>query len=680
MNIDNFLINEQDIENARRCCSYIDDVKIRNRAVANTLASIIAKKYFSEIDIDIDATLHRIDKVLADFDISDIYVKNCYVDVRLYFENEFPTIPKEHFERNIIPTAYMFVRMSKDLTGALVTGFFLPENIENAELKENYYLLSEDDLVSYYDIEMQLVNYDIENVPDDITNQIYEYFDGLLENSYEFYKVLIESEYCRKLFIKVALTETVLDNIDLELSECVISESPQSDTLIDDNEVDFGLVESDDLTMSDDNELDLVSSEDLSLNEEENDFGLVESGDLTMSDDNELDLVSSEDLSLNEEENDLGLVESDDLTMSDDNELDLVSSEDLSLNEEENDFGLVESDDLTMSDDVDDNVNTEFTAEVNDEQNQNMNLSNEFNEISNEILSDDTNENISEVEEVVNDESLLSLDDFDSLVSSEVENQKFEEEQVVESEPVEFNSDEENATSEELSQLFDNMTEGDEEIEEDFVDYKPKNKNNALPLLGVLVLVAGLGYWSYTKFFNNTTVIEEKPKPKVVKTQQKKVAKKSENLAMPIETIENTPKVSKTDEGNAMSIPAIEQSLDASVLVSNLSINWEVPASYLSNSSAKRYFTKMGKIIQLNLKTELLLLSTPPVTNKIAVELEFDSSANKFKVKEITKSSGEKVVDDLITQTINRALNINLKANVAGFATNSANPTLIIRL
>ena len=366
--------------------------------------------------------------------------------------------------------------------------------------------------------------------------------------------------------------------------------------------------------------------------------------------------------------------------MSDDNELDLVSSEDLSLNEEENDFGLVESDDLTMSDDVDDNVNTEFTAEVNDEQNQNMNLSNEFNEISNEILSDDTNENISEVEEVVNDESLLSLDDFDSLVSSEVENQKFEEEQVVESEPVEFNSDEENATSEELSQLFDNMTEGDEEIEEDFVDYKPKNKNNALPLLGVLVLVAGLGYWSYTKFFNNTTVIEEKPKPKVVKTQQKKVAKKSENLAMPIETIENTPKVSKTDEGNAMSIPAIEQSLDASVLVSNLSINWEVPASYLSNSSAKRYFTKMGKIIQLNLKTELLLLSTPPVTNKIAVELEFDSSANKFKVKEITKSSGEKVVDDLITQTINRALNINLKANVAGFATNSANPTLIIRL
>ena len=647
MNIDNFLINEQDIENARRCCSYIDDVKIRNRAVANTLASIIAKKYFSEIDIDIDATLHRIDKVLADFDISDIYVKNCYVDVRLYFENEFPTIPKEHFERNIIPTAYMFVRMSKDLTGALVTGFFLPENIENAELKENYYLLSEDDLVSYYDIEMQLVNYDIENVPDDITNQIYEYFDGLLENSYEFYKVLIESEYCRKLFIKVALTETVLDNIDLELSECVISESPQSDTLIDDNEVDFGLVESDDLTMSDDNELDLVSSEDLSLNEEENDFGLVESGDLTMSDDNELDLVSSEDLS---------------------------------LNEEENDFGLVESDDLTMSDDVDDNVNTEFTAEVNDEQNQNMNLSNEFNEISNEILSDDTNENISEVEEVVNDESLLSLDDFDSLVSSEVENQKFEEEQVVESEPVEFNSDEENATSEELSQLFDNMTEGDEEIEEDFVDYKPKNKNNALPLLGVLVLVAGLGYWSYTKFFNNTTVIEEKPKPKVVKTQQKKVAKKSENLAMPIETIENTPKVSKTDEGNAMSIPAIEQSLDASVLVSNLSINWEVPASYLSNSSAKRYFTKMGKIIQLNLKTELLLLSTPPVTNKIAVELEFDSSANKFKVKEITKSSGEKVVDDLITQTINRALNINLKANVAGFATNSANPTLIIRL
>ena len=80
------------------------------------------------------------------------------------------------------------------------------------------------------------------------------------------------------------------------------------------------------------------------------------------------------------------------------------------------------------------------------------------------------------------------------------------------------------------------------------------------------------------------------------------------------------------------------------------------------------------------MKTELLLLSKLPITNKIAIELEFDSSNNKFKIKNFAVSSGEKTVDEAIARAIERALGINLKFNIGAFANGSSNPILIIRL
>ena len=149
---------------------------------------------------------------------------------------------------------------------------------------------------------------------------------------------------------------------------------------------------------------------------------------------------------------------------------------------------------------------------------------------------------------------------------------------------------------------------------------------------------------------------------------------------MPIETVEKEVKLENKNEGLAVEIPAIEKNLDASILVSNLSIQWEVPAGYATNNTAKRYFTKMGKIIQLNLKTEMLLLNKPPITNKIVVELEFNKSLNKFKVKGIVASSGENTVDELIKKTVQNALDINLSMNMNVFNNIQGNPSLVIRL
>ena len=149
---------------------------------------------------------------------------------------------------------------------------------------------------------------------------------------------------------------------------------------------------------------------------------------------------------------------------------------------------------------------------------------------------------------------------------------------------------------------------------------------------------------------------------------------------MPVESVEAvTPKLDD-NEGTSETIPAIEQNLDASILVSNLKVDWEVPAGYASNTSARRYLVKLGKVVQLNLKTELLLLNKPPITNKIAVEIKYNNGEKKFEAVGITVSSGEKSVDDLIMQTVNKALAMKLSVNSDSFNNLQGNPVLIIHL
>ncbi len=150
--------------------------------------------------------------------------------------------------------------------------------------------------------------------------------------------------------------------------------------------------------------------------------------------------------------------------------------------------------------------------------------------------------------------------------------------------------------------------------------------------------------------------------------------------AMPVETVENVKVELNTNEGNTVSIPAIEQNLDASITVSNLRVEFEIPAGYKTSKTAERYFTKMGKIVQLNLKTELLLLTKQPITNKIAVELEYNKGTQKFDVKGLVASSGEPTIDDLILRTVKNAMNINLNMNMAIFGSVPGNPILVIKL
>ena len=111
-------------------------------------------------------------------------------------------------------------------------------------------------------------------------------------------------------------------------------------------------------------------------------------------------------------------------------------------------------------------------------------------------------------------------------------------------------------------------------------------------LLG-LVFIAAVGYWGVSSF-----VLKDSKKPssvpvnKTIKNDNLTVNKTTtapQNLAMPDESVENVANTGASNEGISTPLVVIEKNLDASIDVTNLSVSWEVPSSYINNSIAKRY-------------------------------------------------------------------------------------------
>lgn len=665
MNTDNLLIENSDIEVAQNICKIITDTNIRNRAVANALAAILAAKYFDNNNLDIDTTsgLHNISKVLEDIDISDLYVNKCYIDVRLFFNEEEMAVPIEHFKDNLLPVAYMFIKINPELSGAEILGFLKPENINKSKIVNNYYKVSEEELESFYEIEHLLSEYTEESYVND--KDIFDYIDNKLENIPTFYAELLHSKDARLKLLKATKANEVFKfiSVNKQIENQENKEIQQEDF-------------SDNMELF--NEIDSVQP----LNEELN----LELNDDNLSiDDSELIVDSNADM-LNELE-----VNNDELMLSDNNiTQESMNNSELEELNENNEF----EQDIEIST-VDEELSSAFENNII-----------EKDEISETpfVQEDLTNNPNTDTAENSNNKELLpdehdvkdGSDDFNQFTTvatpSEQTNDFILDEMLTdekETDTTNLQTDTTQAASEEqIETLFNNYD--SENITNSEAEIKPVTSENtkkgvSKPILA-LVLIALLGTGAFFSFSKLNNSSESLPENDVVSNESQskisttKIQSEPVQEAMPNEAVDINLIPKKQDEGVATSIPAIEQNLDASILVSNLKVDWEVPSGYAANTAAKRYLIKLGKIIQLNLKTELLLLNKPPISNKITVEIKYNSSTKKFEATEITVSSGEKVVDDVILQTVKKALSMNLNSNTDSFAKLQGNPVLIIHL
>lgn len=663
MNTDNFIIDNSDIELAQNICKMIADDNVRNRAVANAIAANIAVKYFdlSSSEVDTESGLHNIGLVLEDIDISDIYIKNNYIDVRVFFNEEEISVPEAHFQNNLLPTAYMFIKISADLSGASVIGFISPENINRDSSINGHYRVLEDELVSFYDIEPLIVSIDEE--PEISDKDIFAFIDGNLADKNSFYADLIKSKEGRLKLAKAAKAKEIFKFVSV-----VKSEEPKIDNTIE-IEPEFEAFEEDLLIEDNDSlELDISEGEDL-LAEEEPD----EIEELTDFDSEEEDLLEENDTVDELMEIDSSIEEEDDLNQ----EVDEVEiPESLSLNADE--IVLEEREKETFEIEEFKQEPEELTfidSDITEEEESSEIINND--EIT--ALEIEEEPNTEQAEPVAEEEEKEEEFDYSTVSShDDAENILDELSDEPETDNTETEVEEQSASNEQIDTLFNENNESMEETP-NIETYSPKKqKNSMLPVavLAMIIIAGALGYYGYNKFVQlpaNDEIISNDLSSGI---QTSGIQKED---AMPIESVETTaPQLS--NEGTSDTIPMIEQNLDASILVSNLKVEWEIPAGYASNTAARRYLVKIGKIIQLNLKTELLLLNKPPITNKIAVEIKYNNQSKKFETAGITISSGEKSVDDLIQQAVDKALSMNLSTNTDSFAKLQGNPVLVIHL
>lgn len=733
MNTDNFLIEESDIDQARSIVKFIDNPNIRSRALANALAALISEKYFSEVEIDIKTGLFNSSSFLEEYDISDIYVRDSYIDVRVYFDESEMYVPKIHFDKGLLPVAYMFIKLDEDVSGGLVTGFITPATVDTSVDKNGLYIVKEEDLVSFYDIEPELVSDYSVDIPDDFDTNLFLFLDNNLSDRESFIKLLLKSSELREKFIAAAKAKVVFKYVSLtgknnsiqeENSELIEAEEQElldestNLELIEDVEPiedletseEFGEVEEEiipeieSLEMSATDEDSLMDlSDELSLIEQEvEEDTLVEVNGNLIEDSENIQIIEEQPedslLSDNEKEEEesetkevsLSSFDVDSISMLKVGEIepsikieDTITSDDKSevlIEEPQDNSNQLELVDFDSEEEPDNIILDEVSDSNNNDENEISN-NNNVDIIENQEIVEEEEENSFEFststtpslnsEEELTDENSddtvdnNSLDDLESLLDQEEETSG----KVIVDQNVE--------NQEEIEELFGQEEYSD--MESTFVD-KKKKASPIVPILGLAVL-GTLGYFGYTKYFNQEPVNNNVVEPvKTAPVKPKKVETKQAEVPMPVETVENVPAPKKTDEGNSVTIPAIENNLDASVLVSNLAVSWSVPETYVKNNSAKRYFYKIGKIIQLNLKTELLLLSKPPLTNEITVELEYNKNSDKFEVKNILKSSGENSIDEIISKTISKVLDMKLGVNMSAFANISGNPVLVIRL
>lgn len=697
MNNDSFLIEEYDLDIAKNICKLIKDPALRNKAVANVAAANLAKKYFQDCEVDIASGLHNICQVLEDINISDIYIKDNYIDVRLYFNDNELFVPKSHFEQGILPTAYMFIKVSEDLSSGLVTGFILPASVDTTNEINGFYHVQEESLISFYDVDSNLINKFDDELPDNIDSLIFDYLDNKLSDNTEFYKLMVESREARIKLQNAYKAKIVFDFISIPSAETKQEEPVEEISEIEELEPVDLLEEAAEATESFES-LDLEAS-DISLDVHDDvepfDLGPQEENVEVKEDEPEIAEIEEDASTLNLDfETDsikmLGAGDYEEQSLSDFASNDFQESS-LDKEDDEITIGIVDSSKLTFDDEppVLESNETPKLDEPEDIKEETPEIA-----ISEEIIEEDNvpQKALDIIDEPEEEETVeVENNDFDFSTNitpslDTIEEEEDFSEDLLNSLDTEENNEAEEApvevTESESTEEIDTLFNPEEQQQEVITNVKPKSKNLLVPIVGLIAILGIVGYYSYTKFMVQQPSVNDmvdNTQNAIQPVDSTETTSPIED-AMPVETVENVKIELNTNEGNTVSIPAIEQNLDASITVSNLRVEFEIPAAYKTSKTAERYFTKMGKIVQLNLKTELLLLTKQPITNKIAVELEYNKSTQKFDVKGLVASSGEPTIDDLILRTVKNAMNINLNMNMSIFGTVSGNPILVIKL
>ena len=141
-------INDEIKSEAKFMSHNIIDKEIKNRAYINTVGAETLKQYLMQENFKFDNihNIHSIARILEAFDISDVFVENMYIDVRVVFDENQIFIPKSHKEFGINPDIYAVLKLDNNFECLEFLGFFSPDIINTSNQNDKYYFVDKSDL------------------------------------------------------------------------------------------------------------------------------------------------------------------------------------------------------------------------------------------------------------------------------------------------------------------------------------------------------------------------------------------------------------------------------------------------------------------------------------------------------------------------------------------------------
>ncbi|MCD7878562.1 MAG: DUF1822 family protein [Candidatus Gastranaerophilales bacterium] len=145
-------IDEKAYSYAKIYSSLIQDQFQRKRAYASITAlyafiNLLEKT--SSCEIQKSMTLFRNPALNEQYEISDLYVNNWHLDVRVLVDTDAVIIPRVHYNSGIVPDFYVIVKVDSALKHAELAGIAVTENLEYDTLDYNYYSIKLSNLISY---------------------------------------------------------------------------------------------------------------------------------------------------------------------------------------------------------------------------------------------------------------------------------------------------------------------------------------------------------------------------------------------------------------------------------------------------------------------------------------------------------------------------------------------------
>lgn len=177
-------IDEKAYSYAKIYASLLKDEYQRKRAFASIVALYAFKNFLEESPCDIQnsMTLYRNPILNEQYELTDIYVNNWHLDIRVVTEGDAVLVPNIHYEEGITPDFYVVIKVDKNLKNAEFVGVADTKDEKDEPYDVKYRSIPFSSFINYEEFLNRINTVKKESLSDDDVAFFNENYLGIMDN------------------------------------------------------------------------------------------------------------------------------------------------------------------------------------------------------------------------------------------------------------------------------------------------------------------------------------------------------------------------------------------------------------------------------------------------------------------------------------------------------------------